>query len=81
MRIESCPHCGYYLRFNMDYSNGNPVVVYTCENCSYTTFGEAYITDNKTTIAFIDCITTNSTLTVFEPTDAGKKNNGTTACL
>jgi hypothetical protein len=62
----------------MDYSNGNPVVVYTCDNCGYTTFGEAYITDNKTTITFVNGITTSSTSTVFEPTGAGKKDNGRT---
>jgi hypothetical protein len=61
----------------MDYSNGNPVVVYTCNNCGYTTFGEAYITDNKTTITFSDSIT-SSTTTVFEPTGAGKKDSSMT---
>lgn len=50
MSIEKCPHCNSYLTFSMDYNYGNPVIVYTCNNCNYTTFGEAYITDNKTTV-------------------------------
>lgn len=72
MRFETCPHCGYHMSFKMDYNNGLPVVVYTCENCLYTTFGEAYITDNKTTVT-TGCSATTSTETIFVPT--GTKNN------
>lgn len=50
MLLEKCPHCGYFMSFSMDYDYGNPVIVYTCDNCMYTTFGEAYTTDNKTTM-------------------------------
>lgn len=72
MRLEKCPHCGYSMRFSLDYCNGNPVIVFTCDNCLYTTFGEAYIADNKTTVT-AGCITTTSTETVFVPN--GTKNN------
>jgi hypothetical protein len=50
MIINKCPHCNGYLTFNMDYNYGNPVIVYTCENCRYTIFGDAYMTDNKTAV-------------------------------
>lgn len=50
MRLERCPHCSSYLNFSMEYNYGNPVIVYTCDNCKYTTFGEVYIADNKTTV-------------------------------
>lgn len=29
------------------YDKGNPIIVYTCKSCKYTTFGEAFITNNK----------------------------------
>lgn len=29
-----CPNCGRWLKFNMSYSCGNPVVYYTCD-CGY----------------------------------------------
>ena len=58
--IEKCPHCGYPLRFSMDYNYGNPVIVYACDNCRYTTFGEAYITDNKTSMTVGTSATTRS---------------------
>lgn len=67
MILERCPKCNSYLNFSMDYDCGNPVIVYTCENCRYTTFGEAYITDNKTTLTTGASITTNSTETKYEP--------------
>jgi hypothetical protein len=62
----------------MDYNYGNPVIVYTCDDCKYTTFGEAYIADNKTTITVCNSATTNSTTTIYEPTGIVKKNNGMT---
>ena len=55
------PSCNSYMSFKMDYSGGNPIVVYTCENCKYTTFGESYITDNKTTMTIGCDMATSST--------------------
>lgn len=49
MILEKCPKCGSSLNFSMDYCGGNPVIIYSCDNCNFSTFGEAYITDNKTT--------------------------------
>lgn len=65
MRLERCPSCNGYLNFSMDYDCGNPVIVYTCDNCRYTTFGEAYISDNKTTMTSGCSISTNSTETKY----------------
>jgi hypothetical protein len=65
MRLERCPSCGYHLRFSMDYDCGNPVIVFTCDNCRYTTFSEAYIIDNKTTMTTGSITTTNSTETKY----------------
>ena len=65
MRLEKCPHCDYPMRFSMDYCNSNPVIVYTCDNCLYTTFGEAYTTDNKTTITTSTGFSTTSTATKY----------------
>lgn len=65
MRLETCPHCGYHMRFSMDYCNSNPVVVYTCDNCLYTTFGEEYITDNHTTPTLGASFSTTSTDTKY----------------
>ena len=48
--MMKCPSCNGYMSFRMEYICGNPIVVYTCENCKYTIFGESYTTDNKTTI-------------------------------
>jgi ribosomal protein L37AE/L43A len=76
MNIERCSKCGSHLNFSMDYSGGNPVIVYTCSNCNFTTFGEAYISDNKTTTTVGSSMATNSTTTVYEPTDMIKKNSG-----
>jgi ribosomal protein S27AE len=78
VRIEKCPKCGSYLNFSMDYSAGNPVIVYTCGSCNFTTFGEAYISDNKTTTTVGSSMATNSTTTVYEPTGVVKKNNSRT---
>lgn len=62
----------------MDYRYGNPVIVYTCENCKYTTFGEAYIADNKTTVTVGNSTLATNTTTIYEPTGTAKKNNGMT---
>ena len=80
MSLERCPHCNNsYLNFSMDYRYGNPVIVYTCENCKYTTFGEAYITtDNKTTVTVGNSTRATNTTTIYEPTGTAKKNNGMT---
>lgn len=78
MNIERCSKCGSYLNFSMDYCGGNPVIIYTCSNCNFTTFGEAYISDNKTTITVGSSKATNSTTTVYELTGEVKKNNGMT---
>jgi hypothetical protein len=78
MILEKCPKCGGYLNFSMDYCAGNPVIIYMCSNCNFTTFGEAYITDNKTTITAGSSMATNSTTTIYEPTSVVKKNNGMT---
>jgi ribosomal protein L37AE/L43A len=78
MRLEKCPKCGSHLNFSMDYCGGNPVIIYTCSDCNFTTFGEAYISDNKTTATVGSSITTNSTNSVYEPTGVVKKNNGRT---
>ena len=75
MRLERCPSCNGYMSFSMDYDCGNPVIVYTCENCRYTTFGEAYITDNKTTMTTGSSMATSSTETKYEPINSVKKNN------
>lgn len=69
MRLEKCPHCCHHMRFTMDYCNGNPVIVYNCDNCLYTTFGEAYIAENKTT-ATTGGYAANSTKTIFVSTCA-----------
>lgn len=34
MLPTQCPKCGRWLKFNMSYSYGNPVVYYTCL-CGY----------------------------------------------
>lgn len=77
MRLERCPSCNSYLNFNMDYNCVNPVIVYTCENCRYTTFGEAYIADNKTIMTSGCSISTNSTETRYEPVGRVRNNNMT----
>lgn len=65
--MMKCPSCNSYMSFKMDYSGGNPIVVYTCENCKYTTFGESYITDNKTSMTVGSrSLTTNNTNTSYE---------------
>lgn len=64
MILDKCPHCNSCLTFSMDYNYGNPVIVYTCDNCGYTTFGEAYITDNKTSIT-TGATATTSTETMY----------------
>lgn len=43
-----CPSCNNYMSSRMGYDCGIPIVIYTCDNCRCTTFGEAYITYNKT---------------------------------
>jgi predicted nucleic-acid-binding Zn-ribbon protein len=78
MRLEKCPKCGSHLNFSMDYCGGNPVIIYTCSDCNFTTFGEAYISDNKNTITAGSSMATNSTTSVYEPTGVVKKNNGMT---
>ena len=70
-----CPSCNSHMSFRMDYSCGNPIVVYTCENCKYTTFGESYTTDSKTTMTTGSSIMTSSTETIFKPTNSVKKND------
>lgn len=65
-----CPNCNSYMRFSMEYNCGNPITIYTCDNCRYTTLDEVYITDNKTTMTTI-----SSTATRFEPINSAKKNN------
>lgn len=60
--MMKCPSCNGYMNFRMDYSCGNPIVVYTCEDCKYTTFGESYITDNKTTMTDGGSMATSSTV-------------------
>lgn len=70
-----CPSCNNYMSFSMEYSCGNPIIVYTCDNCKYTTFGEAYITYNKTTMTTGSSIVINSTSNIFEPINSVKKNN------
>lgn len=70
-----CPSCNSHMSFSMEYSCGNPIIVYTCDNCRYTTFGEAYITDNKTTMTTGSSMTTSSTSNIFEPINSVKKNN------
>lgn len=75
MDLTRCPHCNSYLSFSMDYDCGNPVIVYTCENCRYTTFGEAYITTNRTTVTTGASITTNSTETKYESVGSVRNNN------
>jgi hypothetical protein len=52
----------------MDYSWGNPVIVYTCDNCLYTTFGEAYYTDNKTSLTTDNTEARCSTKTAYSIT-------------
>jgi len=44
-----------------------------CENCRYTTFGEAYITTNRTTVTTGASIATNSTETKYEPVGSVKQ--------
>lgn len=70
-----CPNCNSYMRFSMEYSCGNPIIIYTCDNCRYTTLDEVYITDNKTTMTTGSNTTTSSTATRFEPTNSVKQNN------
>lgn len=77
MRLERCPSCNGYLNFSMDYNCGNPVIVYTCANCRYATFGEAYITDNKTTMTSGCSISTNSTEAKYEPIGSVRNDNMT----
>lgn len=40
--MQICPCCCHSLTSSMSHDRGNPVIVYSCENCRYTTFGEAY---------------------------------------
>ena len=76
MRLERCPSCNSHMSFSMDYDCGNPVIVYTCENCRYATFGEAYITTNRTTVTTGASIATNSTETKYEPVGSVKQKGG-----
>lgn len=78
MNIERCSKCGSYLNFSMDYCGGNPVIVYTCSSCNFTTFGEAYISDNKTTVTAGNSTTANCTTTIYEPDGTVRRNNGMT---
>ena len=43
MLLKICPCCKHSLNTRMDRDRGNQIIVYHCENCMYTTFGEAYI--------------------------------------
>lgn len=74
INMMKCPSCNSYMSFRMDYDCGNPVIVYTCENCRYTTFGEAYITDNKTTMTTGGSAAKSNTETKYEPTNSVRKN-------
>ena len=70
-----CPSCNSYMNSRMDYNFGNPMIIYTCDNCKYTTFGESYIASNKTTMTTGSSMTTSSTQTRYEPSYSVKKSN------
>ena len=70
-----CPSCNSYMNSRVDYNFGNPIIVYTCENCRYTTFGESYIASNKTIMTTGSSMATNSTDTKYEPTNSVRKNS------
>lgn len=42
-----CPSCNSHMSCRMGYDCGVPIVIYSCDNCRYTTFSEAYITNSK----------------------------------
>lgn len=38
-----CPSCNSHMSCKKGYDCGIPIVIYSCDNCRYTTFGERYI--------------------------------------
>ena len=43
-----CPSCNSHISCRKGYDCGVPIVIYSCDNCRYTIFGEVYITNSKT---------------------------------
>ena len=62
--MMKCQSCNGHMSFRMDYSGSIPIIVYTCEDCKYTTFTDSYYTNNKTTIT-TGCSMTSSTKTEY----------------
>lgn len=48
--MRQCPRCKAYMDFCMRYCAGNPVVIWRCTYCGYSSENEILQTDNKTYI-------------------------------
>ena len=48
--FRQCPKCKRYMTQFIAYSYGDPVVIYNCENCGYSSSDAKYYTSNKTTM-------------------------------
>lgn len=75
-----CPSCNSHMNYSMkyDYYYNKPIIIYTCENCNYITFGEAYITNGKSTITPSCNMTTSNTETKYETKNSVRKNSNST---
>lgn len=73
--MMKCPSCNNHMSYRIAYDDcGSPVIVYTCESCKYTTFGETYMTDNKVTITTGGNVAKSNTETTYEPINSIGKN-------
>ena len=72
--MNQCPSCNTNMSFKMGYSGGVPIVIYKCENCGYTSFGESYTTNNTTTQTTGTPMVVNSTSTIYDPSYSVKRN-------
>lgn len=48
--MRQCPKCKAVMNFCMRYNAGNPVVIWTCSYCGYSSNNENFQTDNRTYI-------------------------------
>lgn len=45
---EICPRCGKFMRYTIEYFNGNPYPRYICDNCGYDELNQQIVMSNKT---------------------------------
>ena len=50
MNMRQCPKCKTDMDFCMKYNAGNPIIIWRCIYCGYSSENEVLQTDNKTYI-------------------------------